>query len=120
MTNDADETREEPADTYGRHSRPHAQGSSVRQLLLRFIRAGQPIRLAWPTAEPTADQREEFPTAILPIISSQTQAAPSASATPDGDDDGLDTEPSTATRQARRWPDLRHRYRLSQPKSLVV
>lgn len=121
MTDSTDNMREEPADTYGKHSRPYAQGSSVRQLLLRFIRAGEPIRLAWSTTEPIADQREEFPTAVLPVFSGEPQAAPPASLDPEqgNNDQDLGSEPTSAMRQARRWLNIGHGYRLRGPKSLL-
>jgi hypothetical protein len=69
---------------------------SVAALLERMSRAGQAIRLAWRGSERLglAEGRGEFPTGVLPVVRDQILDAPS-------DDD--ETEPTTATREARRW-----------------
>lgn len=86
--------RDEPsaaAERYGKHSQAHAHGSSVPELLRRIIRRGEAFRLAWPDAETNAVvDREDFPTAVLPVVPAATQH-------------GDATEPTTATRQARQW-----------------
>ncbi len=114
---DSDDAKTEPAETYGKHSEAHAQGASVRQLLLRFLRAGQSIRLAWPTAEPTAGDSEEYPTAILPVIHNEPPA-PRASTDRNRDENKriADNQPrqSRGTSQRR----LNFNYRLRRTKSL--
>ncbi len=86
----------EVAERYGRHSRANANGLSVAALLERVARAGHAIRLAWRGEEATSvtDRAEEFPTAVLPVVRDQHPDTPS-------NDDK--TEPTTATREARRW-----------------
>lgn len=90
------------AEQYGRHSRANANGLSVGALLERAARAGHAIRLAWRGVENEGLARTggEFPTAVLPVIRGTNghQAEPDGSP---GDD--KDTEPSTTTREARRW-----------------
>lgn len=90
------------AEQYGRHSRANANGLSVGALLERAARAGHAMRLAWRGAEGEglAQTGGEFPTAVLPVIRGTDghQAEPDGSP---GDDE--DTEPSTTTREARRW-----------------
>jgi hypothetical protein len=82
------------SDDYGQHSQAHARGFSVAELLRRMVAGGEAIRLAWRGREATgfADRSDEFPTAVLPVIH--------ADAPPSADDD---TEPTTATREARKW-----------------
>ncbi len=79
---------------YGKHSGVHARGLGVAELLRRAVAGGEAIRLAWRGDEATnvVARSEEFPTAILPIVRDEY---------PDENDE--DTEPSTATREARRW-----------------
>lgn len=81
-------------ETYGKHSRAHARGLTVAELLRRVVARGEAIRLAWrgDTATCMAGPSDEFPTAVLPVIRD--------------DDPGADdetTEPTTATREARQW-----------------
>jgi hypothetical protein len=61
---------------YGRHTEHRAGAVPVAVLLAAAMREGQPIRLAWPSAAPTATS-DEFPTAELPAI-------PRAAIHPDG------------------------------------
>lgn len=64
-------------------------------LLERVSQAGQAIRLAWRGAEHAgvAQDSDEFPTAVLPVIRDQAPVAT----------DDEDTEPTTAQREVRRW-----------------
>jgi hypothetical protein len=75
---------------YGRHSEANAGGLSVAALLARVADAGHAIRLAWRSNEVASaiDRSDEFPTAVLPVVRGT---------------DGHETEPTTATREARRW-----------------
>jgi hypothetical protein len=86
------------AETYGKHSRAHAHGLGVAELLRRVIARGEAIRLAWHSDETTrvADDSQDFPTAVLPVIRDEYP----------GDDE--DTDPSTGVREARKWfnPEL--------------
>lgn len=66
------------------------------ELLKRTIRQGGAIRLAWSAdeANAVADESREFPTAVLPAVRD------------DGHERRMDegtTEPTTATREARKW-----------------
>lgn len=87
----------ESAEQYGKHSRAHAGGPGVVDLLRRAVAHGDAIRLAWDDeTRIVADQRDDFPTAVLPVVRDEYP----------GDDE--DTEPSTAVREARKWfmPEL--------------
>jgi hypothetical protein len=86
----------EVAERYGRHSRANANGLSVGALLERVARACLAIRLAWrgTEGEGLAQTLDDFPTAVFPVI----READSHDANADED-----TEPTTATRQARSW-----------------
>jgi hypothetical protein len=79
-------------ETYGKHSRAHARGWSVPELLRRTIQRGDAIRLAWRgDAANLADPSGDFPTAVLPVIGE------------DLNEHDETTEPTTATREARQW-----------------
>ena len=84
------------AERYGRHSRANANGLSVAALLDRAARAGHAIRLAWRGAESEglALAGGELPTGVLPVVRDEHLDT-------SGEDE--DTEPTTATREARRW-----------------
>lgn len=84
------------AEQYGRLSQANARGLSVATLLARVVAAGHAVQLAWRGEEATdvTDRLQEFPTAVLPVVRDQYPDTP-------GDDD--ETEPTTATREARRW-----------------
>jgi hypothetical protein len=88
--------RRDGAEQYGRHSQANARGLSVAALLARVVEAGHGIQLAWRGEEATSvtDRSQEFPTAVLPVVRDQHPDTPS------NDDE---TEPTTATREARRW-----------------
>lgn len=81
-------------DGYGQHSQAHARGLSVAELLRRTMARGEAVRLAWHGREATglADRADEFPTAVLPVVRADAPAL-----------DEEDTEPITATREARKW-----------------
>lgn len=80
------------AEMYGKHSRAHAHGLGVAELLRRVIARGDAIRLAWRgTDGSTAGRSDDFPTAVLPVIRDEYP----------GDDE--DTEPSAGVREARKW-----------------
>jgi hypothetical protein len=83
-------------ETYGRHSRAHARGLSVAELLRRVVARGEAIRLAWrgDAATNLADRSDEFPTAVLPVIRDDLLAL-----------EAQETEPTTATREAWQWLD---------------
>jgi hypothetical protein len=87
------------ADRYGKHSRAHAHGLGVAELLRRVVARGDAIRLAWRGDEATnaIARSDEFPTAVLPVVRVEY---------PDENDE--DTEPSTAVRESRKWlnPEL--------------
>lgn len=51
-----------------RHSYTHATGPGVAELLQRAIDHGEPVRLAWPNPHAPAMDRNDYPTAELPII----------------------------------------------------
>jgi hypothetical protein len=82
------------AERYGKHSRAHARGLGVAELLRRVVARGEAVRLAWRGDEATSalGRSGDFPTAILPVVRDEY---------PDENDE--DTQPSTATREARRW-----------------
>jgi hypothetical protein len=86
----------ESAEPYGKHHAARVGGLSVASLLERVARAGQAVRLAWRGAERQglAATEDDFPTAVLPVI--RDQVADVAS-------DDEETEPTTATQEARRW-----------------
>ena len=86
MTDDAEHN--------GKHSRAHARGLGVAELLRRVAARGEAIRLAWRGDEVTSAgaRSGDFPTAILPVVRDEYP-----------DDEDEDTEPSTATWEARRW-----------------
>lgn len=87
---------------YGRHSEANPGGLSVAALLARVAEAGQAVRLAWRGNEvaSVAERSGEFPTAVLPVVRSMA----SRQAEPDGlAGDDQETEPTTGTREARRW-----------------
>lgn len=88
--------RYQSADAYGKHSQSNARGLSVAELLRRAVRRGEAFRLAWRGDDPDAsvDRDEAFPTAVLPVVRGEL-ADPAAMA------EG--TEPTTATREARKW-----------------
>jgi hypothetical protein len=90
------------AEQYGRHSQANARGLSVAALLARVAEAGHAVRLAWRSEEAaTATARsDEFPTAVLPVVRDTEGHQTEPDGSP-GDD--VETEPSTATRDARRW-----------------
>lgn len=94
--------RRDAAERYGKHSQANARGLGVAELLRRVVARGDAIRLAWRGREATgvADPVDEFPTAVLPVIrdSIEYQVEPDG---PPGDED--ETEPTTATREARKW-----------------
>lgn len=92
----ADQDHGDGSDRYGKHSQANANGLSVRTLLERTIAYGDAIRLAWDNEDPNAlaDGERDLPTAVLPVV--PMQVADEA----EGDDE---TEPTTATREARRW-----------------
>lgn len=81
-------------ETYGKHSRAHARGLSVAELLRRVVARGEAIRLAWrgDAATHMADPSDEFPTAVLPITRDNLPAL-----------EDQESEPTTATREARQW-----------------
>lgn len=81
-------------ETYGKHSRAHARGLSVAELLRRVVARREAIRLAWRGDATTnlADPSDEFPTAVLPITRDNLPAL-----------EDQETEPTTATREARQW-----------------
>jgi hypothetical protein len=93
----------EDAERYGKHSRVHARGLGVAELLRRVVARGEAIRLAWRGDEAMSAiaRSDEFRTAILPVMREEYP-----------DDEDEDPELSTATRQARRW--------LQPPGILVV
>jgi len=82
------------AERYGKHSRAHARGLGVAELLRRVVARGEAVRLAWRDDETNSvtNRAEEFPTAVLPVVHEEY---------PDVNDEN--TEPSTVTREARRW-----------------
>lgn len=86
--------RRDAAERYGKHSQANARGLGVAELLRRVVARGDAIRLAWRGREATgvADPTDEFPTAVLPVIRDDDPTL-----------DEEDTEPTTATREARRW-----------------
>jgi hypothetical protein len=81
------------SDHYGKHSRAHASGLSVAELLRRAVARGEAIRLAWRGTEATsmADPSQDFPTAILPAIRDEYP----------GDDE--ETEPRPGVRAGGKW-----------------
>ena len=85
---------DDAAARYGRHSRANAGGLTVTALLKRVMARGEAIRLAWRGTDSNGlvDQAAELPTAVLPVIREPDEAS-----------DDEDTEPTTATREARRW-----------------
>lgn len=87
---------------YGKHSQANARGLSVAALLTRTTQAGQAIRLAWRGDEAASlvDRTDEFPTAVLPVVRRVDGHQAESDGWP-GDDQ--ETEPATATREARRW-----------------
>jgi plasmid replication initiation protein len=90
------------AEQYGRHSQASARGLSVAALLARVVEAGHAVRLAWRGDDATrvVTRSDEFPTAVLPVVRSTDEPQ----AEPDGlPADDEDTEPTTATREARKW-----------------
>jgi hypothetical protein len=84
------------ADSYGRHSQANARGLPVKALLERLVASGDAICLAWRDDQlQTSTDRAEFPTAVLPVVRELHQQ--------DANPDDEETEPTTATRGARRW-----------------
>jgi hypothetical protein len=94
--------QEDTAEDYGRHSRTNARGLSVAVLLQWVVARGEAIRLAWrgTESEGLARTRDEFPTAVLPVIRGADGHQAEHDGSP-GDDE--ETGPTTATREARRW-----------------
>lgn len=94
-------------ETYGKHSRAHARGLSVAELLRRVVARGEAIRLAWQgdAATNLVGPSDEFPTAVLPVIRDDSLAL-----------EDQETEPTTATREARQWFGSE---RFSWPKPLA-
>jgi hypothetical protein len=94
--------RDDMAEGYGRHSPINAGGLTVAALIERVARAGHAVRLAWRGREAAdvADWSDEFPTAVLPMAQDRIkhQAEPDSSSS-----DDQETEPTTATQEARRW-----------------
>jgi hypothetical protein len=92
----------ESAEEYGKHSQTNAGGLSVAALLERMSRAGQAIRLAWRSSEVTSvvGCSQEYPTGVLPVVRDMNEHQAEPDGWP-GDDE--ETEPTTATREARRW-----------------
>ena len=90
------------AEQYGRHSQANARGLPVAALLARVAEAAQAVRLAWRGEEAARAfaPPDEFPTAVLPVVR-DTEGHQTEPDGPPGDDE--ETEPSTATREARRW-----------------
>lgn len=88
--------RHDVAERYGKHSQANAHGLPVTELLRRAIKRGEAVRLAWSTDETNAvaDESREFPTAVLPAVRDDGQERRM--------DEGT-TEPTTATREARKW-----------------
>ncbi len=93
------------AEAYGKHSRSHARGLSVAELLRRAARRGEALRLAWRDDPPeaTIDRYEEFPTGVLPVVQGELAEVAALEE---------DTAPTTTTRAARKW--------LQPPPFLVV
>jgi hypothetical protein len=89
-------SRQDTAEGYGRHSPTNAGGLTVAALIERVAHAGQAVRLAWRGREAAgiADWSDEFPTAVLPVV--RDGAIDSSTA-------DEETEPTTATQEARRW-----------------
>jgi hypothetical protein len=84
------------AEAYGKHSRANARGLSVAELLRRVVHRGDAFRLAWRGGDSDAPvgRDEEFPTGVLPVVRTEFV---DILATEE------DTEPPTATREARKW-----------------
>src|SRR5437660_841205 len=66
----------EDVEEYGRHSRAHASGPFAVDLVQRFVRAGEAIRLAWPSGSLADSDAPELPTAELPILQQQSARKP--------------------------------------------
>jgi hypothetical protein len=82
-------------ETYGRHSFAHAR-IPVIALLRRAVANGGAFRLAWRGDNPDVpvDRDDDFPTGVLPVVRDELA---------DGAAPDEDTEPTTATRAARKW-----------------
>jgi hypothetical protein len=89
---------------YGRHSRAHAD-VPVADVLQAVFERGDATRLAWPAdeADRVVEQREEFPTGVLPVVRPEQPASP-------GVDDtesltvNAETEPTTTSAAHRLRP----------------
>lgn len=62
----------------GKHHGHHEQAVTVPHLLRRAVRAGDPLRLAWPAVDHDQEasrvrpySQDEFPTAVLPVVHDQ-------------------------------------------------
>lgn len=80
----------------GRHAEDQLNPLRVIDLLEQAVREGRPLRLVWPDTDPAglAPSEADAPTAVLPVIPTEDETAPGLAE--------LETEPTTATRQARR------------------